>query len=401
MFQSFLSLTFKGIRYRPLRSWLTVIGIVIGIMLVVIILSLSGGLKNVINRQLQMFGSDLLMVLPGKESNLILGLFGGQKFAYSDIKDLERLPGVRTAAPFDIGTLNAEFRGEKKPVFVHSSRWDVLRPIFEESMGTSLADGHWPKDENSNEIMLGYLAANTLFKNKVRSGDEIIVQSKRLRVAGIFETMGNRDDDNSFYMSWDLFHLISGIKPGAMTAVVRVQPGYDPNLVARQVRFELAKQKEVEEFTILTPVRTTAIVGNIIGVVELVLVIIAFVSLLVGAVGIMNTMYTSVLERTKQIGIMKAVGASRDSIMSLFLIESGIIGLVGGLLGIVFGLAASYGIGVAAESYGAPDLFNWAAVDYFELLVILIITFITGVLSGVLPARAASRLEPAEALRYE
>ena len=107
------------------------------------------------------------------------------------------------------------------------------------------------------------------------------------------------------------------------------------------------------------------------------------------------------LERTKQIGIMKAVGASRDAIMSLFLIESGIIGLVGGFLGIVLGLLVSWGIGIAGASYGAPGLFSLASVDYLELLVILIITFITGVLSGVLPARAASRMEPAEALRYE
>jgi len=341
------------------------------------------------------------MILPGEESNVILGMVGGQKFKYADIKDLERIPGVKVAAPFDIGTLNAEVKGEKKPVFVHSSRWDVLRPIFEESMGTKLADGSWPKDENSNEIMLGYLAANTLFKVKVRAGDEIIMQSKRMRVTGVFETMGNRDDDNSFYMSWDLFHLISGVKPGAMTAVIRVEQGYSIDLVARQIRFELEKQKEVEKFTILTPVKTTQIVGSILGVVELVLVIIALVSLLVGAVGIMNTMYTSVLERTKQIGIMKAIGASRDAIMSLFLIESGIIGFVGGLLGIVFGLVASYGIGVAAASYGAPGLFSWTSIDYFELFIILIITFVTGVLSGLLPARAASRLEPAEALRYE
>jgi putative ABC transport system permease protein len=268
-------------------------------------------------------------------------------------------------------------------------------------MGVAIADGVWPKDENSNEIMLGYLAANELFKNKIQAGDEVVIQSKRLRVAGVFETMGNRDDDNSFYMSWDLFHLTSGIKPGAMTAIIRMEPGYNIDLIARQIRFELQKQNEVEEFTILTPVKTTAIVGNIIGVVELVLVIIALVSLLVGAVGIMNTMYTSVLERTKQIGIMKAVGASRDAIMSLFLIESGIIGLVGGFLGIVLGLLVGYGIGLVAASYGAPGLFSFASIDYFELLVILIITFITGVLSGLLPARAASHLEPAEALRYE
>lgn len=401
MLKDFLLLTFKGIRYRPLRSWLTVIGIIIGIMLVVIILALSSGVKGEINRQLQMFGTDLLIVMPGKETNILVGMMGGQKFAYTDIMDLERLSSVRIVAPFDIGSLNAEFEGEKKAIFVHSSRWDRMRPIFEESRGAKMVSGAWPTDEEDNVVVLGYLAANSLFKNKVRVGDEIILQSKRFRVAGIIEKMGEQTDDNSFYMSWDPFHLVSGVKPGVMSAFIKTQPGENIDLVARQVRFELEKQKEVPDFTVLTPSSTSAIVGSIVGLVELVLVIIALVSLIVGAVGIMNTMYTSVLERTKQIGIMKAVGASRDAIMSLFLIESGVIGLVGGALGILLGLVVSYLIGATAENFGVPSLFSFASIDYFELLVILIITFITGVLSGLLPARAASKLEPAEALRYE
>jgi putative ABC transport system permease protein len=276
-----------------------------------------------------------------------------------------------------------------------------MRPVFEESRGAKMADGAWPADEDGNDVVLGYLAANSLFKNKVRVGDEIVLQSKRFRVAGVIEKMGEQTDDNSFYMSWNTFHLVSGTKPGVLTLFIRTQAGENIDLVARQIRFELEKQKEVEDFTILTPSKTTQIVGSIVGLVELVLVIIAFVSLIVGAVGIMNTMYTSVLERTKQIGIMKAIGASRDAIMSLFLIESGIIGLVGGVFGIVLGLFVSYCIGLVAAQYGAPGLFSFASMDYFELLIIVIITFITGVLSGLLPARAAARLEPAEALRYE
>ena len=401
MFTAFLSLTFKGIRYRPLRSWLTVIGIIFGIMLVVVILALSGGVRNVINQQLQMFGSDLLIIIPGKETSIVTGLFGGEKFAYTDIMDLERIPGVKMAMPVDAGSLNAEFQGEKKAVFVHASRWDRMRPVFEESRGAKMVDGAWPTDEDANDVVLGYLAANSLFKNKVRVGDEIVLQSKRFRVAGILEKMGEQTDDNSFYMSWNTYHLVSGTKPGVMSALVKIQPGNDINLVARQIRFELEKQKEVNDFTILTPNKTTEIVGGILQAIELVLVTIALVSLIVGAVGIMNTMYTSVLERTKQIGIMKAVGASQDAILSLFLIESGIIGLVGGLLGILFGIIISFFIGMGAQSFGVPDLFSFASLDYFELFVILIVTFVTGVLSGLLPARAAARLEPAEALRYE
>lgn len=370
-------------------------------MLVVVILALSNGVSNVINQQLRMFGSDLLIIIPGKETGIVTGLIGGQKFKFSDIIDLENIAGVKIAAPFDVGTVNAEFEGEKKAMLVHSSRWDKLRPIFEGSTGVTTLRGAWPTDELSNDVVLGYLAGTSFFKNKIQVGDEMIVQSKRLRVAAILTRSGNQEDDNSLYMSWDLFHAITGIKPGAMSVILRIQPDADINLVARQVRFQLEKQEEVRDFTVLTPEKTTQIVGNILSIVELVLVIIALVSLIVGAVGIMNTMYTSVLERTKQIGIMKAVGASNDSILSLFLIESGIIGLVGGVLGIFFGILLSYFIGLAAENFGAPGLFSFASLDYLELFIILIITFITGVVSGIFPARQAAKLEPAEALRYE
>ena len=401
MLKDLLLLTLKGIRYRPMRSWLTIIGIVIGIMLVVIILALSAGTTDAVNKRLQMFGSDLLIILPGKETSIVSGLFGGQKFSFNDIIDLEKISGVKTAMPVDTGTLNADFKGEKKAIFIHSSRWNRLRPIFEESRGAKMANGSWPTDEDANEVVLGYLAANSLFHDKVRVGDEVIVQSKRLRVAGILEKMGEQNDDNSFYMSWSIFHLVSGTKPGAMTAIVKIRSRENIDLVARQIRFQLEQQKEVRDFTILTPAATTEIVGGVLKLVELVLLIIALVSLVVGAVGIMNTMYTSVLERTRQIGVMKAIGASDDAIMSLFLIESGIIGIVGGVLGITLGLLMSYLIGVLVETFGGVILFSLASVDYSALFVIIIITFATGVLSGILPARQASRLEPAEALRYE
>ncbi len=401
MLKDYFLLTLKSIRYRPLRSWLTIIGIVIGIMLVVVIISLSNGVSAAINGQLQMLGNDLLIILPGKETAILTGFVGGQKFNYNDIIDLERIPGVAMAMPVDAGTVNAEFDGEKKAVFVHASRLDYLQAIFEKSEGLQMYQGAWPTDPQSSDVILGYLAGTSLFKNKVQVGDEVIIQSKRLRVAGILARSGNQTDDNSFYMSWDLFHAISGVTPGAMSAIVQVAPGANVDLVALQVRYQLEKQQEVKDFTILTPEKTTQIVGTILGIIELALLVISLVSLLVGAVGIMNTMYTSVVERTRQIGIMKAVGATSDAILSLFLVESGLIGLVGGVLGILLGLAIASGIGAMAASFGVSGLFSFAAIDYGELGIILLVTFVTGVLSGILPARQAAKMEPAEALRYE
>lgn len=401
MVKDFLLLVLKGIRHRPVRSWLTVLGIVIGIMLVVIILSLGSGLQNAVSNALQMFGSDLIIIFPGKETNPFAGLIGGQKFKERDLLELEKIEGVKFALPVTVGALNIEYKGEKKSINSHGMEWSKMRTVFEESQGARLESGSWPESGQDNKVVLGNLTANTLFKNKIRAGEKIVVQSKIVEVSGVLSRIGSQDDDNSVFLSWDAFHNISGLSPGAFSALVKIRSGANIDLVAQQVKYQLSKQEVVRDFSVLTPAKANRIVGNVLSIVEFFLIAIAFVSLAVGAVGIMNTMYTSVLERTKQIGIMKAVGASSDKILSLFLIESGIIGLVGGSIGIALGIFLSYVISLIVARLGVNGLFSLAALDYFGIFVVLIITFIAGVLSGILPARQAARMEPAEALRYE
>ena len=221
-----------------------------------------------------------------------------------------------------------------------------------------------------------------------------------MKIVGYVSEIGNQMDDNTVYLSMDIFRNLTGIKGGAGSAFAIIDSGADINLIAKQIKFSLSKQEVVRDFSVITPEKAGRLVGNVLSIVELILIVIAGISLLVGAVGIMNTMYTSVLERTKQIGVMKAIGASDDAILSLFLIESGMIGLVGGILGIIFGIIVSYLIGSLAVKFGAGNLFSFASLDFLGLFVILIITFITGIISGVLPARSAAKMEPAEALRY-
>ena len=140
--------------------------------------------------------------------------------------------------------------------------------------------------------------------------------------------------------------------------------------------------------------------NNIFAVVQGVLVGIAGISLLVGGVGIMNTMYTSVLERTKEIGTMKAIGAKNSHILFLFLVESGLLGLAGGLIGVIIGLGMAKGTEYAATAYiGSPLL--QASMDPLIIFGALSFSFIVGTLSGVLPALQASKLKPVDALRYE
>lgn len=395
----FLTLIFKSIRFRPIRSWLTVLGIVIGIMLVVTIFSISSGVQNVISKALQMFGSDLIMVYPGKETNPMVGLVSGERFRDKDIDALETIEGVKFATPVDVASLNIESHGEKKGLLVHAVEWREIQIVFQESQGLRLEEGVWPENNDKNEIVFGYLAATKLFKTPIKTGDEIIIKSRKIVVAGILVKTGT-DDDNSAFLSIPIFRHLTG-RQGAMTALVKTNPGVDIDLIAQQIKFKLSKQEVVPDFSVLTPEKANVLIGSVLSIVEFVLIVIALVSLIVGAVGIMNTMYTSVLERTKHIGILKAVGASSGNILLMFLIESGVIGFIGGAIGAILGIALAYTIGLIADGFGIKGFFSFESLDFLGIFVILIIAFITGMVAGFLPARRAAKMEPAEALRYE
>ena len=184
---------------------------------------------------------------------------------------------------------------------------------------------------------------------------------------------------------------------------LRSSPGQDPNLLAKKVKDRLMKfrgQKEGEEdFFVQTFEQAIETFTSIIFVLNGVLVLIAFVSIIVAAVNIMNTMYTSILERTQEIGIMKSIGAKNSFIVSVFVIESGILGLLGGVLGVLLGYSIAKFGGFLAVYYGVPIL--QPAFPLWLIVGCLLFAFLVGAGSGLLPAIQASKLKPVDALRYE
>ena len=185
MFKKFLLLSFRNIKHRELRSWLTILGIIIGIALISSIVSLGKGLEETILQQLRKFGSDLIYVFPGEESQPFLGILGGGSLREKEVRAIENIPGTRMVVPFDVEFVTAEFQGEQKSTLIHGSPIDKSKILYTESRGLGMDKGRWPEKEGSSELVLGYKIANTLFKEPIHIGDQIRIKGKEFRISRI------------------------------------------------------------------------------------------------------------------------------------------------------------------------------------------------------------------------
>lgn len=397
MFVNFFKLSLQSLKHRKLRSWLTILGVIIGVTLVVTMVSLGQGMKTAVLAQMKMFGTDLIFLWPGEESNPFLGFLGGEEFKDREVAIVKKIKGVDFVLPFATKAVTAEFKGEKKLITLAGSPWTETRTIFEKSRGLTIEKGDWPKRDNDNEAIIGSLVSNARFKNKISVGDFIVLKGKRIRVSGIFAPTGDPGDDSMIYLSLEKFREVTDKKEGILQMIVKVKSGYNPNLVAADIKYELGKERKAKKFAVLTMEKTMSVVSDILGIIELILGGIAVVALLVGGVGIMNTMYTAILERTREIGVMKAVGAQNFQIMILFLIESGMVGLVGGFLGLCLGVVIAKTAEFVALGYGFK--FLKIEISLAMIFLVLVFTFLFGSLAGLLPARRAAYLNPVQALR--
>ena len=278
------------------------------------------------------------------------------------------------------------------------------RTTIEEMLNLKTENGRLLRDGDIRKVLLGSnFHEDTIFGKPISVGDRVLLDGLQYDVIGILEKKGSFIFDSGVFLNEE--DMLKNIREDDGTVdIISVKVNNEKEIprITEDIEKILRKERNVkvgeENFNVQTPQQALESLNSILFAVQLFVTIIAFISLLVGGIGIMNTMYTAVLERTKEIGIMKSIGAKNSTIFYLFFIESGLLGMVGGLIGIFLGLGIAYGFAFIGQLVLGSDLIQ-AQVSISLILSSLAFSFVLGTVFGVLPAVQASRLQPVDSLR--
>ena len=449
MIMNLATLAWRNIRTRRARSWLTILGMLIGVMAIVTLISIGTGVEHAVLQQFEDVGLDVVLLVP-KESTFspsasqiagedaigelrqITGEFSESPESQSSLigldddstgsehatgVDLKRLqsdvPEITEAGQIATTVLDLSAGDVSGFVRVMIPSWDLVDRFPGLLGGFAISQGRGFAAASDRGVVLGARAASL---TGTTVGDTVTIDGHQLTVIGIlepsresqvgvnenmvtgrgaeaFRSLSNTDDaaiilQDQAQKLWPNFTMSSIV-------AIRIRTGVSVTDTIVRINDAVARQG-----VFMTPVSTQALADNVqrtLGMVKVVLASIAAISLLVGAIGMMNTMYTSVLERTREIGILKSVGAKDRHVLCLFLIDSGLMGLTGGVLGLGLGMGASFlGTRLLGDLIGVTSFLPFFAP--WLLLGAIALSFVLGALAGVWPAWHAARLDPVNAL---
>jgi len=406
MIKDYILFSIGNLRKRGLRSWLTMLGIFIGIAAVVSLIGLGEGLRVAIGAQFGFLGSDVLSI---QASGLdIAGPPGSGAVTPLDIdlyKKVEKVSGVEAAFNRYVMTGTIEFNNRQSVGMATSVPGGVNRKIVETMMNMKAEQGRLLKEGDGKKVFLGinFGKDDAIFGKAVKAGDRVIIEGETFDVVGIMESKGSFLFDNIILMNEQILLDTYGDDGATDIIAVKVKdPAIVPKVkedIEKLMRKERGVKEGEEDFSVESPQNIIETLNSTLFAVQLFVYIIAGISILVGGIGIMNTMFTSVLERTKEIGIMKAIGARNSVIFTLFFIESGFLGMVGGIIGIILGLTAAYGLAFIGGLVLGSELIQ-AHVSIWLIIGSLLFSFLVGTAAGVLPAVQASKMRPVDAIRH-
>ncbi|MCB2172207.1 ABC transporter permease [archaeon] len=397
--QDIMLMSGRGLSQRKFRFALNLLGILIGCMAVTGLISMTQGLNDLVGSQLEMFGPNNIMIMPGS-LEMGAGLIASESFNWKDVQTVQRVPNIHVVTPVMAGEMcSLTKQGETRYAFAYGIEAEYFEMYsgWEPEYGRHLRRGDagvveigyelaFPKDDD----MPGYDIGDRITLTVRVEGEE---KDMTFRVIGILEKQGgiggmSSDEDQSIFMPLRIFQQLYEKGAEYQYIAAEVSDPEDMPQVVMNLEEELG-----DDVTILTAETTQEMVGTILGAIEAVLGGVAGISLLVAGVGIINTMTISVMERTREIGIMKAIGSKSMDILLLFLSEAVITGFIGGTLGALIGLGVGQLIG---HSIDMP-----VSSSPFLALGVIAFAMVTTSLSGLYPAWRAASMHPVEALRSE
>jgi putative ABC transport system permease protein len=393
-----LALAFESIRFHRLRTALTLTGIVVGVLAVLLLTALGEGARDYVVREFTDMGSALVVVLPGRVETQ-----GAGTFASTGVRDLtigdadaiaRRVPAARRVAPLAYGSAGIEFGGRSRQVMVLGSTPELL-PVRNLSVaaGRFLSEGDIARNEDI--VVIGRTVQREVFGGESPLGKPVRIGGYRLRVVGVLAHKGTSlgvDMDDVIILPVNTAMRMFNQR-GLFRILVQATSADAAAAAEEQVRAVMkSRHDDEEDFTVIAQSAMLAAFRSILDTLTAALAGIAAISLAVAGIGIMNVMLVSVSERRGEVGLLKAVGARRRQILTLFLVEAVALAGGGAVAGIVLGVLLILAVGALFPAFPFGPSAVW-------IVAVAVLCLLVGTVFGILPARRAAGVAAADALR--
>jgi putative ABC transport system permease protein len=393
-----LRMAFDSIRQRKLRSALTVLGIVIGIAAIIALVSIGEGTNAAVSSALGSLGANTIFVASGGGG----GGFGlssaTESLQKKDLTAIQSVRGIDIAVGIFVKSSSATFKDQTKSLSLFGVDTKEAQNFFVDIGVVELDQGRFFKSGERHVVVAGSAVAAKAFDTPLKVNDKFTIKDEKIQIVGILKETGQSTYDSIVIAPIEDVQETSAEKDQFTIIFARVNDPSRIDDIASDIQKKMDDLHGKKVFQVFTTKQLTEQIGTVTNMLSLVLGGIAGIALVVAGIGIANTMYMSIMERTKEIGIMKAIGASNRNVLEIFLMEAALIGLIGGIAGDILGTVLSEVLGAVLKNYGL----SFSTKVTPELLGLgLAFSVIVSVVFGLLPARKAAKLRPIEALRYE
>ncbi len=384
MFFDYFSLSLKYLKHRPLRTILTVTGIAISLVLISALLILGSSLKKSVTEEFESL-SPKLVFISAKSGDMLKSIMT-KSLEEDDCKILEHYQYIDFCTYLRFKYAKVEYKGKSQMAAITLTNENFFKNL--KKIGHSIAKGRIPK---KGEVILGYLySTDKVFGKEVKIGDKIKINDKNFKVVGFFQEVGNPQDDMNIYTLSDSFKESKNEKK--VNSLVVLLKDFD--------KFETLKKefnrKKGKELSYITTDAMLEQANQIIDTINYAVLVISLISLIVGSIGVSNTLFTSIYERTRDIGIMKAIGASNSAIFNMIIIETMILMFFGTLIGFIGGMGIAKIATIVSTKMGYKMPF---VIELKDLLFTFGFAVILGFISALAPAKKAMELNPIDAIR--